>query len=98
VDGSGRSSFSRRAKRYEVQFQDDCQRHSDTNDVEQAKYFAQSLANWNLAAQVYDRATQQIISRSAHIASNEESTWLEIRETNRSTPRKENYEKHSDCE
>jgi hypothetical protein len=61
VDGSGRSSFSRRAKRYEVQFQDDCQHHSDTNDVEQAKYFAQSLANWNLAAQVSDRATQQII-------------------------------------
>ena len=61
MDGSGRSSFSRRAKRYEVQFQDDCQHHSDTNDVEQAKYFAQSLANWNLAAQVSDRATQQII-------------------------------------
>jgi integrase len=35
------------SKRYEVQFQKDCQHHSDTNDLEKAKYYALSLANWN---------------------------------------------------
>ena len=50
--------------RYEVQFQEDRQLHSDTNDLEQAKYYARSLANWNHAAQVYDRATQRIIFRA----------------------------------
>jgi hypothetical protein len=35
MSGTGSSSFSRSAKRYEVQFQDNSQRHSDTNDVEQ---------------------------------------------------------------
>ena len=52
------------SKRYEVQFQKDCQHHSDTNDLEQAKLYARSLANWNLAAQVYDRVTQSIIFRA----------------------------------
>jgi hypothetical protein len=64
VSETGSSSFSGSAKRYEVQFQDGGQRHSDTNNLEQAKYFAQSLANWNLAAQVYDRATLRIIFRA----------------------------------
>ena len=61
MSGTGLFIFQQRAKRYEVQFQDDSQRHSDTNDVELARYFARSLANWNLAAQVYDRAVQKII-------------------------------------
>ncbi len=52
------------SKRYEVQFQKDRQPHSDTNDPEQAKYSARSLANWNHAAQVYDRMTQSIIFRA----------------------------------
>jgi hypothetical protein len=52
------------SKRYEVQFQKDCLPHSDTNDPEQAKYYARSLANWNHAAQVYDRVTQSIIFRT----------------------------------
>jgi hypothetical protein len=52
------------SKRYEVQFQKDRQPHSDMNDPEQAKYYARSLANWNHAAQVYDRMTQSIIFRA----------------------------------
>lgn len=51
-------------KRYQVQFQKDGHLHSETNNVEQAKYYARSLANWNLAAQVYDRSTQAIIFRA----------------------------------
>jgi hypothetical protein len=51
VSGKGSCSFFRSAKRYEVQFQDDSQRHSDTNDVEQATYL------------VYDRAAQKPIFR-----------------------------------
>jgi hypothetical protein len=51
-------------KRYEVQFQKDGRHHSGTNNLAQAKYYARSLANWNLAAQVYDRATQTIIFRA----------------------------------
>ena len=61
MSGTGSSSFSGTAKRYEVQFQKDSQRHSDTNNLEQATLYACSLANWNLAAQVYDRAAQKII-------------------------------------
>ena len=52
MSGTGSSSFSGTAKRYEVQFQKDSQRHSDTNNLEQATLYACSLANWNLAAQV----------------------------------------------
>jgi len=47
--------------RTKVHLQGDSQRHSDTNDLEQARYFARSLTNWNLAAQVYDRVAQNII-------------------------------------
>ena len=55
--------------RYEVQFQKDSHRHSDTNDLEQATLYARSLANWNLAAQVYDRVTRKIVFRAAAYAS-----------------------------
>lgn len=51
-------------ERYEVQFQRNCERHSYMDDLEQAKYYARSLANWNLAAQVYDRLTQSIVFRA----------------------------------
>ena len=58
------------SKRYEVQFQKDCQHHSDTNDLEKAQYYALSLANWNLAAQVYDRVTNNIVFRAQAYARN----------------------------
>jgi len=48
-------------KRYEVQFQKDRQHHSDMNDLDQAKHNARSLANWNFAAQVYDRVTHGVV-------------------------------------
>jgi hypothetical protein len=44
-----------------VQFQKGSQHHSNTNDLEHAKYYARSLANWNFAAQVYDWVTQSIV-------------------------------------
>ena len=55
---------SNSSRRYEVQLQKDSQRHSDTNDLEQAILYARALANWNLAAQVYDRLTQSIVFRA----------------------------------
>ena len=58
------STKAQPTRRYEVKFQDDGQPHSDTNDLAQAEYYARSLANWNLAAQVYDRVTQRIIFRA----------------------------------
>lgn len=69
VNVSGRGSTwdaerTNSTERYEVQFQRDAQPHSATDDVDQAKYYARCLANWNLAAQVYDRRTQQIIFRA----------------------------------
>lgn len=96
--GTGSSSFSRGAKRYEVEFQDDRQRHSDTNDVEQAKYFARSLANWNLAAQVYDRATQQIIFKARAYTEKRRDDPPGNPRDESGTPRKENHEKYGDCE
>ena len=53
-----------RNKQYEVQFQKDGQFHSDTDDLGKAKLYARSLANWNLAAQIYDRLTRRIIFRA----------------------------------
>ena len=50
-------------KRYEVQIQEDCYHHPDTDDLAQEKYYARSLANWNVPAQVFDRATQKVIFR-----------------------------------
>jgi hypothetical protein len=58
------SAKTQPTRRYEVQFQDDGRQHSDTNDLAQAEYYARSLGNWNLAAQVYDRVTQRIIFRA----------------------------------
>jgi hypothetical protein len=58
------------SERYEVQFQKDCQHHSETNDLEKAEYYARSLANWNLAAQVYDRVTDSIVFRAQAYAGN----------------------------
>ena len=55
-------------KQYQVQFQKDRHLHSETNNLEQAKHYARSLANWNLAAQVYDRSTQAIILRTCAYA------------------------------
>jgi hypothetical protein len=51
-------------KRCEVQFRDGSQCHFDTNGLAQAKYYARSLANFNHAAQVYDRVTQRIVFRA----------------------------------
>ena len=61
---AGSEEDSNSSRRYEVQFQKDSHRHSDTNDLEQAKLYARALANWNLAAQVYDRVTQCIVFRA----------------------------------
>ena len=55
---------SKPSQRYEVQFQKDSQRHSTTNDLVQAQLYARALANWNLAAQVYDRVTKSIVFRA----------------------------------
>jgi hypothetical protein len=46
------------SNRYEVQFQKDCQRRSETNNLEHAKHNARPLAGWNLDAQGYDRVTE----------------------------------------
>ena len=70
-------------KRYQVQFQKDGYLHSDTNNLAQAKYYAHSLANWNQAAQVYDRSTQAIIFRACAYAEKkrlglmDEDQWAE---------------------
>ena len=61
-------NIRRLMKRYQVQFQKDCHLHSETNNLEQAEYYARSLANWNLAAQVYDRSTRAIIFRTCAYA------------------------------
>ena len=55
---------SKPSQRYEVQFQKDSQLHSTTDDLEQAQLYARALANWNLAAEVYDRDTQSIVFRA----------------------------------
>jgi len=47
--------------RYEVQFQKTGQTHSEMDDLEKAKLYARSLANWNHAAQVFDRLSHTII-------------------------------------
>ena len=60
----GNDEGRNRNKRYEVQFQKDGQFHSDTDDLPKAKLYARSLANWNLAAQIYDRVTHRIIFRA----------------------------------
>ena len=59
-----REGHPSRSKRYEVQFQKDSRYHSDAHDLEQAKLYARSLANFNHAAQVYDRLTRCIIFRT----------------------------------
>jgi hypothetical protein len=59
-----REEDSNSSRRFEVQFQKDFSRHSDTNDLEQAKLYARALAKWNLAAQVYDRVTHKIVFRA----------------------------------
>ena len=66
------------AARYEVQFQKDSHRHSDTNDLEQATLYARSLANWNLAAQVYDRVTRKIVFRAAAYADRRRDSDLSV--------------------
>ena len=38
---------------YEVQFQETGKTHSQMDDLEKAKLYAKSLANWNHAAQVF---------------------------------------------
>src|SRR5215472_4361545 len=47
--------------RYEVQFQKTGRTHSQMDDLEKAKLYARSLANWNHAAQVFDRLGQTVI-------------------------------------
>src|SRR5712692_2398609 len=47
-------------KRYEVQFQDKGKYHSETDSLGQAMHYARSLANWNHAAQVFDRRTRTV--------------------------------------
>jgi hypothetical protein len=47
--------------RYEVQFQESGKTHSEMDDLEKAKLYARSLANWNHAAQVFDRLGQTVI-------------------------------------
>jgi hypothetical protein len=47
--------------RYEVQFQESGKTHSEMDDLEKAKLYARSLANWNHAAQVFDRRGQTVI-------------------------------------
>ena len=48
--------------RYKVQFQETGRTHSEMDDLEKAKLYARSLANWNHAAQVFDRLSQTVIS------------------------------------
>src|SRR5215472_5281762 len=58
--------------RYEVQFQETGRTHSEMDDLEKAKLYARSLANWNHAAQVFDRLDQTVIfSVPAYNASQE---------------------------
>jgi len=52
-------------KQYEVQFQDTGRSHSETDDLDRAKLYARSLANWNHAAQVFDRRSQTVIFKAA---------------------------------
>src|SRR5215470_18718102 len=47
--------------RYEVQFQETGKTHSQMDDLEKAKFYARSLANWNHAAQVFDRLGRTVI-------------------------------------
>lgn len=54
-----------RWKRYEVQFQDKGAFHSETDSIEQAKHYARSLANWNYAAQIFDRQTNAVVFKAA---------------------------------
>ena len=56
--------------RYEVRFQESGKTHSEMDDLEKAKLYARSLANWNHAAQVFDRLVQTVIfSVAAYSAS-----------------------------
>jgi len=53
--------FHNSLARYEVQFQKTGRTHSQMDDLEKAKLYARSLANWNHAAQVFDRLGQTVI-------------------------------------
>lgn len=44
-----------------MQFQETGRTHSEMDDLEKAKLYTRSLANWNHAAQVFDHLGQTVI-------------------------------------
>jgi hypothetical protein len=58
-------TFGTPDKRYEVQFQDKSTHHSETDCLRHAMHYARSLANWNHAAQVFDRRTSKVVFKAS---------------------------------